>query len=135
MRGNPHLNFAGDCAEAFEAYARILEAEISFRVTFAETPVASAVPAEWRGKILHMALSKKELTLTGADAPPGQYERPQGFAVALNIGSEVEAERIFAALAQEGHVRMPLQATFWARRFGMVTDRYGTPWMINCGQA
>jgi PhnB protein len=74
--------------------------------------------------------------LTGADVPPESYQKPQGFSVLLNIGAQAEADadRIFKALAENGAVQMPIQETFWALRFGMLVDQFGTPWMINCGK-
>ena len=68
----------------------------------------------------------------GFDAPPGRYEAPKGFSVSIGIADPVEAERIFHALAENGTVRMPIQKTFWSARFGMLVDRFGIPWMINC---
>lgn len=73
--------------------------------------------------------------LMGSDAPPDHYQKPQGFSVSLQIREPAQAERVFHALADEGAVRMPIQQTFWAARFGMLVDRYGIPWMINCEQA
>jgi PhnB protein len=58
----------------------------------------------------------------------------QGFSVTLNIKEPAEADRVFNALADGGTVRMPIGETFWAKKFGMLTDRYGTPWMVNCGK-
>jgi PhnB protein len=68
----------------------------------------------------------------GSDAPPDRYERPKGISVSLNVKQPSEAERVFKALATDGQVTMPIQETFWAARFGMVTDRFGIPWMVNC---
>jgi len=73
--------------------------------------------------------------LQGADAPPGQYQKPQGFSVMLNIDDAAEADRIFHTLAEKGDVQLPIQETFWARRFGMLVDQFGTPWTINCGKS
>jgi PhnB protein len=70
--------------------------------------------------------------LMGSDAPPGRQEDMKGFSVTLGIDDPKDAERIFHALAENGTVRMPIQETFWAVRFGMLVDRFGTPWMINC---
>jgi len=80
------------------------------------------MPASWPG------------TLMGSDAPPDRFEKPQGISVSLSVDDPKEAERIFAALADNGSVRMPLQQTFWAVRFDMLVDRFGIPWMINCEQ-
>jgi PhnB protein len=70
--------------------------------------------------------------LMGSDAPPGHFQQPQGFSVSLIVDRPEDAERIFPALAENGTVRMPLQKTFWAIRFGMLVDRFGIPWMVNC---
>jgi len=92
------------------------------------------VPPEWHDKIMHARLTVGDETLMGSDAPPGRYEAMKGFSVTLGIADPADAERIFQALAQGGTVRMPIQPTFWAQRFGMLVDRFGTPWMINCEQ-
>ena len=97
--------------------------------------MADQVPAEWRQQILHARLTVGDEVLMGSDAPPERYKQPQGISVSLNTKDTSEAERIFHALAENGTVQMPLQETFWAVRFGMLVDRFGTPWMINCEQA
>jgi PhnB protein len=68
----------------------------------------------------------------GSDAPPRRYDEPRGFSVSLQVKDPAEAERIFRALTEKGSVRMPLGKTFWAQRFGMLVDRFGIPWMVNC---
>jgi PhnB protein len=93
------------------------------------------VPAEWRKKIIHARLKLGDKVLMASDCPPEHYVKPQGFSVNLDFKSSAEAERVFNALAEKGSVQMPLQQTFWAAKFGMVTDRFGTPWMINCESA
>jgi PhnB protein len=70
--------------------------------------------------------------LMGSDVPPGRYQPMQGFSVTVGVDTPAEAERIFAALAEKATVHMPLGPTFFAARFGMLADRYGTPWMILC---
>jgi PhnB protein len=93
------------------------------------------VPVEWRNKILHARLTVGDQVLMGSDAPPGHYEEPKGFSVSLQISDPADAERIFNVLAENGKVQMPMQKTFWAVRFGMLVDRFGVPWMVNCEQA
>ena len=93
------------------------------------------VPAEWRKKIIHARLKVGDKVLMASDCPPDRYVKPQGFSVNLDFKTPAEAERVFNALAENGSVQMPLQQTFWAARFGMVTDRFGTPCMINCEAA
>ena len=60
------------------------------------------------------------------------YEVPKGFSLSLQIKDAAEAERVFQALVKDGKVLVPLEKTFWAARFGMLVDRFGIPWMINC---
>ncbi|MFZ1049614.1 MAG: VOC family protein, partial [Candidatus Sulfotelmatobacter sp.] len=85
-------------------------------------------------KILHARLLLGDRALMASDAPPGRYEKPQGFSVSLEIETPKESERVFHALSEKGTVVMPIQETFWAVRFGMLTDRFGIPWMINCSK-
>jgi PhnB protein len=73
--------------------------------------------------------------LTGADVLPAQYEPPRGIHVMLGIGNPADAERIFQAMAAGGAIKVPLQKTFWAARFGSLVDQFGIPWQINCGTA
>ena len=89
---------------------------------------------DWREKIFHATFALDDQVLTGADAPPGHYQKPQGFFVTLNVSDAVEADRLFETLAEKGAVQMPIQETFWAVRFGMLVDQFGMPWMINCGK-
>jgi len=70
--------------------------------------------------------------LMASDAPPGKFQKMQDLSVTLNIKDQAEAERVFNALAEGATVTMPLAETFWAVKFGVLTDRFGTPWMINC---
>jgi PhnB protein len=78
-----------------------------------------------------MTLTIGDQILQGADAP-GEHQKAQGISIALSLSDDAKAEQIFAGLAEGGKVSMPMQETFWAKRFGMVTDRFGIPWMINC---
>ena len=134
MQVIPYLNFNGDCEAAFKFYEKSLRGKITFMMTHEGTPAESQVPAAWRSKILHATLNVGDQILQGADAPPGHYQKPQGFSVSINIQDPAEAERMFSALAESGTVKMALQETFWAIRFGMLTDKFGIPWMINCGK-
>lgn len=100
---------------------------------YRESPLAAGVPQTWRHKILHATLDLGEGRLTGADVSIEEgYRAPEGFSVLLEPASTAEAERMFARLSEGGTVRMPFQKTFWAERFGMLTDCFGIPWMLNC---
>lgn len=127
-----YLTFNGKCREAFQFYADLLGATIEMMQAHGETPAAEHVPADWQDKIMHARLRAGDAVLMGSDAPPQYMEHMAGFSVALQAESVEEAERIFAGLADGGQVTMPIGETFWAKRFGMVKDRFGTPWMVNC---
>jgi PhnB protein len=135
MQVNPYLTFSGDCEAAFKFYEQCLGGEITAMMTHAGTPMEAHTPPEWRTKILHASLKVGDTVLMASDAPPDRYERPQGFSVSLVLKDTGEAERIFHALAKGGSVRMAIQQTFWAARFGMLVDKFGIPWMINCDAA
>ncbi len=136
MQMNTYLTFDGRCEEAFTFYARSLGGSIESMFRHGETPGADQVPADWRDKIMHATLNLPGGILMGSDAPPGSVPvTPAGFAISLHPKEPSEAERIFAALSEGGTVQMPIQETFWSVRFGMLTDRFGIPWMVNCEQA
>jgi len=135
MQLNPYLFFNGQCEAAFKFYEKVLGGKIEAMLPHEGTPAAEHVPPEWRKKILHARLSVGNEVLMGSDAPPDRYEAMKGFSVTLGVNDSKEAERIFHAFAENGTVRMPIGKTFWAERFGMLVDQFGTPWMINCEQA
>lgn len=134
MEVTPHLMFCGQCEEAFRFYERVLGGQIMTLLTYGKSPLAEQVPLEWRDKIIHASLTIAGGALTGADVLPEQFERPQGFYVLLGIDQPADAERVFAALATGGTVRMAIQETFWSVRFGVLVDRFGIPWEVSCGQ-
>lgn len=135
MQLNPYLLFDGQCEAAFKFYEKCLGGKIEALILHEGTPAADQVPAEWRKKILHARLVVGDRVLLGSDAPPGRYQKPQGFGLSLDVKDPAEAERLFRALADNGKVTMPIQPTFWAERFGMLVDRFGIPWMVNCEKA
>jgi PhnB protein len=132
MKMNPYLSFNGNCAEAFKFYEQCLGGKIAMSMTYGESPMADQTPPEFRGKIMHTRLVAGDMVLMASDSPPGRHEAMKGFQVSLIVETPAEAERIFHALEEGGTVHMPLQETFWATRFGMLVDRFGTPWMVNC---
>jgi PhnB protein len=132
MNLNPYLSFKGDCETAFKFYEQTFSGKIEGILKYAGSPMSEHVPAEWGDKVMHAKLSIGPQTLMGADSPPGGYQQPQGISLTINLNDVAQSERIFNALAEGGNVSMPLQQTFWATSFGMVTDRFGIPWMINC---
>jgi PhnB protein len=132
MHITPYLNFDGTCREAFARYAELLGGEIEFIQTFGESPMAGETPPEWKDAVMHASLTFPGGRLMASDAPGDMFKPAQGLWVSLHTESPEEADRLWAGLSEGGTVAMPLEPTFWAKKFGMVTDRFGTPWMINC---
>lgn len=133
MEINPYLLFTGQCEEAFKFYEKLLGGKIETMMPHKGSPAENGVPPEWREKILHARMTVGDQVLLASDAPPGHQSKPQGFSVSISVSDPVEADRIYNALAEDATaITMPIQETFWARRFGMLTDRFGIPWMINC---
>src|SRR3989442_1169828 len=120
MKLVPYLTFDGNCAEAFKYYEMHLGGKITFSMTFGEAP-GDPPPPEMQKRIMHTTLALGDQVLQGADSP-GPYQKPQGITIAIQLKDVAEAERIFKALAEGGDVQMPLQETFWALRFGSMTD-------------
>jgi PhnB protein len=128
----PYLNFNGQCEAAFKFYEQCLGGKLIAMMTYGETPAAEHTSPESRGRIIHARLLVGDAVLMGSDGPPEYSEKPKGMCVSIHVEDPGEAERIFHALAEGGAVQMPIGETFWAVRFGMLVDRFGTPWMINC---
>ena len=132
MELNPYLLFNGNCEAAFKFYEQHLGGKIETIHTYGGSPMEKHFPTEWRDKVMHARMSAGKTVLMGSDAHEGQYQLPQGFSVSLNLKDVAEADRVFQALSTNGTVQMPIQQTFWAKRFAMLTDSFGIPWMINC---
>lgn len=132
MQLNPYLLFDGNCAEAFKFYEQTLGGKIENVSNFKGTPAAEHAPPEWGDKVLHASMKVGDVTLMASDAPPGQYTKPTGISVSISLKDRDKGEQIFNALAEGGTLTMPFSKTFWASGFGMCTDRFGIPWMVNC---
>ncbi|MGV0028159.1 VOC family protein [Phormidesmis priestleyi] len=135
MKINPYLMFNGNCEAAFKFYEKCLGSKIVMLMTHKDAPSAENVPAGWHDKIMHVCLHLGDCLLMGSDSPSGYFETPQDFYVQISVDEPIEAEHVFHALAENGKVKMPIEQTFWAIRFGMLVDQFGTPWMVNCEQA
>jgi PhnB protein len=132
---NSYLHFKGQCEEAFKFYEKCLAGKIDSMFRYEGTPAAEQVSPEWRSKIVHAHMTVGHQVLMGMDAPPERFHQPQGFNLNIAVKSAADGKRIFDALADGGNVVMPFGTTFWAAGFGMLDDRFGIPWMINCEQA
>ena len=128
---NAYLFFDGVCAEAMRFYERTLGGKLDL-ITHAESPVAGQTPPGSADRIMHARLATDNGSLMASDTMAGQpYDGMHGFSLTLVYPTAADARRIFDALAQGGRVTMPIQKTFWAEAFGMLVDRFGTPWMVN----
>ena len=129
---NPYVNFKGDCEEAFRLYEKTLGGRMGEIFRYGGSPMAGDVPPDWADKVMHGSIEIGAQVVMGGDVAPDRYERPKGVSFSLQIASPAEAERIFHDLAKDGTVVMALEKTFWAERFGVLVDRFGVPWLINC---
>ena len=134
MKTQVHLNFAGDCDEAITFYEKALGAKRRFMMTWGDSPQANDMPPGWKHKIMHATFTVGDTEVMAADSPPSHFKPMAGFSMSLGVDEPKDAERLFRALSDGATVQMPLEETFWARRFGMLTDRFGTPWMVNCNK-
>lgn len=132
MQVNPYRSFKGQCEEAFIYYEQCLGGQLGAIFRYGGTSLADHVPADWQDRVMHGSLTVGGLVLVGGDVAPDRHEEPKGFSLSLQIKSTADAERIFHDLALDGRVVVPLEKTFWADRFGMVVDRFGIPWLVNC---
>ena len=123
-----YLVFNGHCAAAMRFYAEALDGRLAVLQRFGDSPAAGQAPDDM---ILHARLEVDGAVLLASDAPPGRASPFGGFSISIQARTVVQAEQRFAALADGGVIDMPLQQTFWAERFGMLTDRFGVAWMVN----
>ncbi len=130
MQLSTYLFFDGECQEAFTHYQRILGGEL---VTMPYEGSPAEIPPGWENKVMHACLTFEDgQMLMASDAPPDQSDGPmQGVSVSIGVDDNARAERIFAGLAEGGQVKLPIGETFWAERFGMLVDRFGTHWMVS----
>jgi PhnB protein len=132
MQMTTYLSFNGQCEAAFKFYEQCLGARPGPIFRYAGTPMANDVPAEWSDKVMHASVTIGGQALMGGDVAPDRYQEPKGFSLSLQIENTADAERIFQELVKGGKVVMPLEKTFWAARFGVLVDRFGIQWLINC---
>jgi PhnB protein len=133
MKMNAYLSFNGTCEAAFRFYEKALGGRIVMMLRNKEAPAeAGPIDPKMTERIMHARLIAGEAVLMGGDAPPEHYAKAQGFCVNISVDTPEEADRVFAALSDGATIRMPIGETFWASRFGMLVDKFGTPWMVNC---
>ena len=129
----PYLAFDGNCADAMRFYERALEGKLETMMSLADSPMAAQAPKEFGHRIMHARLALPGGSTLYAGDIMGQmtYQGMHGVSIALNYGTVAEAKTIFERLADGGKVSMAMAPTFWAKSFGMVSDKFGTHWIVN----
>lgn len=135
MQINPYLFFNGNCEEAVTFYAKVLGGEIEGLMKTDEAPAEDQayMGDGMKGKVMHACVKVGDFRIMASDLPPTMFNKPQGFDVSIQIEDLEKAKAIFATLSEGGSVKMPFGPTFWAKGFGGCVDKFGTPWMVNCG--
>lgn len=127
-----HIDYNGDCEEAFNFYANHLGGTIGIMLHVKDSPIAASTSVNG-GRIVHANICIDGVDLAGADVDATQYEKPRGFYILLGVDSEAKVDAHFNALQVNGQIVMAPQRTFWSPRYAIVVDRFGVPWKINCG--
>jgi len=130
MKLRTYLNYGGNCQEAFRFYERHLGGTIIMMMTHGEMPDPAGVAPEMQKAILHARITIGDSEIFGSDVPPERFQPMRSAYLSLAVDSAEDAERIHALLADGGEIFMPLQETFFAVRFSMLRDKFGTSWMI-----
>jgi PhnB protein len=123
-----YLNYSGNCRDAFRFYERHLGGKITMMMTHGEGPNAANVPPELGNAVLHARIEIGQTVLMGADIPKSEPMRSAY--LTLTVNSAEEAERLYGLLADGGQIFMKMEKTFFANRFAMLRDRFGTSWML-----
>ena len=128
----PYLFFGGQCEEALEFYRKALGAEVQMLMRYKESPEEKRpVPECFDNKVMHASFRVGETTVMASDGMCDGKPNFEGFSLSITVADEAEAERVFAALSDGGLVTMALEKTFWAPKFGILTDRFGVGWMVS----
>ena len=129
MKLYTYLNYGGNCRQAFDFYVEHLGGKITEVTTHGELGDPNT-PPELKGAIVHARMELGETILLGADVPPARFQPMRSAYLTLMLDSSAEAERIYDLLKDGGQIFMPMEETFFARRFAMLRDRFGTSWML-----
>jgi PhnB protein len=129
MKIETYIFFTDQCAEAMRFYAKVLGGKIEAMMTYGDAPPGPHNTPEMAHKVIHARVVAGDAVLMASDGPEAEVRK--GFAVTLQVDTVEEVDRLFTALGEGGTVTMPVGETFFSKRFGMLTDRFGTPWMIN----
>jgi PhnB protein len=130
MQLNTYLNYGGNCEQAFRFYEEHLGGKVTMLMRHDEQPNAGSVAPEWKNAVLHARMTLGGTELFGADIPPDRFQPIRSAYLSLSVNSVEEAERVYDLLTDGGQIFMKMEETFFASRFAMLRDRFGTSWMI-----
>jgi len=130
MKLHVYLNYGGNCAEAFRFYEQHLGGKITMLTTHGEAPDPSKVPANWKNAVLHARIEIGDAVVMGADIPPDRFQPMRSAYLTILADSAEQAERLYDVLTEGGQIFMKMEETFFASRFAMLRDRFGTSWML-----
>ena len=132
MKVQAYITFDGRCEEALEFYKKSIGAEVTGLMRWKESPDAAMKPPPgYEEKIMNAAFRIGETQLMADDGMGGKGSEFKGMTLVIEVADDAEAQRVFTALGEGGSVTMPLMKTFWTSSFGMLTDKFGVPWMVN----
>jgi len=130
MKLDVYLNYGGNCEQAFRFYEQHLGGKITMMMRHGEQPNAGNVPANWRNAVLHARIEFGKTVLMGADMPPDRFQPMRSAYLTLTADSAEQAELLYALLTDGGQIFMKMEETFFASRFAMLRDKFGTSWML-----
>ncbi|HEY9128191.1 MAG TPA: VOC family protein [Acidobacteriaceae bacterium] len=130
MKVHPYLNYGGNCEEAFRFYEKHLGAKLDRMMRFGDAPGGPLPSEAWKQKILYAHLTIGSTELSGNDVEPERFQPMRSAYISLSVDSNEDAERVYALFSEDGDVFMPMGENFFAHRFAMLRDRFGTSWMI-----
>jgi len=132
MKIQAYLSFGGRCEEALEFYKKSIGAEVTSLLRWKDSPDADMKsPPGYEEKVMNAAFRIGQTELMADDGMGAKEAEFKGMTLAIEVGDDAEAKRVFMALGEGGAVQMPLMKTFWTSSFGMLTDKFGVPWMVN----
>jgi PhnB protein len=130
MKLQVYLNYGGNCEQAFRFYEEHLGGKITMLMRHKESPHPENVPANWQNAVLHARIEIGDAVVMGADIPPDVFQPMRSAYLTILADSAEHAERLYALLGKGGEIFMKMEETFFASRFAMLRDRFGTSWML-----
>jgi PhnB protein len=130
MQVQPYLFFEGRADEAIEFYKKTLGAKVEMVMRFKDAPDQSMISPGSADKVMHAAIKIGDTTVLASDGRNSGNPNFQGFSLTVYPKDEAEADKVFGSLGEGGQVRMPMDKTFFAKRFGMLADKFGVGWMV-----